>query len=97
MTKPPTHGDFDTVLETAHVYEGELAAQRLREAGIEAGVVDQTYRQEPVPSVRALSVVRVLVPAEQAGEARRILAEMKPLPEDAESEADETGSEGEVP
>jgi hypothetical protein len=92
MAKAPSHGDLDTVLETAHVYEGELAAQRLREAGIEAGVVDQTYRQEPVPSVRALSVVRVLVPSEQAAEARRILAEMQPLPEDAETANDETES-----
>ena len=58
-------------------------------AGIEARVIDQSYRQEPIPSVRAFSVVRVLVPADRAEEARRVLAEGRALPEDAESEADE--------
>ena len=70
-----SHGDWDTVLEARQVYEAELAAGRLREAGLDAHVVDQSYRQEPVPSVRSFALVRVLVPAEQAGEARRLLAE----------------------
>ena len=69
-----SHGDWDTVLETRQVYEAELAAGRLREAGVDARVIDQSYRQEPVPSVRSLSIVRVLVPAERAPEARDILA-----------------------
>ena len=47
--------------------------------------------------MRSFSVVRVLVPAERAEEARRVLAEGTALPEDAESEADETESEREVP
>jgi len=97
MAKGPSHGDWDTVLEARQVYEAELAALRLREAGIEVRVVDQSYRQEPVPSVRALSVVRVLVPAEQAAEARRALAEGETLPEDAESEADEIEAERKGP
>ena len=41
-------------------------------------MIDQSYRQEPMPSVRAFAVVRVLVPAERAAEARRILAEARP-------------------
>jgi Putative prokaryotic signal transducing protein len=89
MAKSPSHDDWDTVMEAGQVYEAELAALRLRDAGIEARVIDQSYRQEPIPSVRAFSVVRVLVPAERAEEARRVLAEGRALPEDAESEADE--------
>jgi hypothetical protein len=84
MTGRPSHGDWDVARETAQVYEAELVALRLREAGIEARVIDQSYRQEPLPSVRALSLVRVLVPAERAAEARRLLAEGRALPEDAE-------------
>jgi Putative prokaryotic signal transducing protein len=97
MAMPPSHDDWDTVLEASQVYEAELAALRLRDAGIEARVIDQSYRQEPLPMVRAFAVVRVLVPAERAPEARRVLAEGQPLPEDAESEADETEPEREVP
>jgi len=58
-----SHGDWDAVLETSQLYEAELAAMRLRSAGLEARVIDQSYRQEPVPFVPALSLVRVLVPA----------------------------------
>ena len=81
-----SHGDWDTVLEARQVYEAELAAGRLRQAGLEARVIDQSYRQEPVPSVRSFSIVRVLVPAGQAAEARRVLAEGAGMPEGAESE-----------
>ncbi len=76
-----SHGDWDTVLETRQVYEAELAAGRLREAGLDARVIDQSYRQEPVPSVRSFALVRVLVPAAQAAEARKVLAEGPGLPE----------------
>ena len=75
-----SHGDWDTVLETRQVYEAELAAGRLREAGLDARVIDQSYRQEPVPSVRSFALVRVLVPAEQAADARQVLAERADLP-----------------
>jgi hypothetical protein len=81
-----SHGDWDTVLETRQVYEAELAAGRLREAGLDVQVVDQSYRQEPVPSVRSFAVVRVLVPVEQAAEAREVLAEGAELPEEPEGE-----------
>lgn len=81
-----SHGDWDTVLEVRQVYEAELAAGRLRESGIDARVIDQSYRQEPVPSVRAFANVRVLVPAERAAEARALLAETAEPPDEAESE-----------
>ena len=84
--KSPSHGDWDAVLETSQLYEAELAALRLREAGLEARVIDQSYRQEPLPSVRSFSVVRVLVPSARAAEARAVLAEGLELPEDVESE-----------
>jgi hypothetical protein len=83
-----SHGDWDVVLETSQLYEAELAALRLREAGLEPRVIDQSYRQEPVPMVRAFSVVRVLVKAEQAEAARLLLQEPHDLPEDAESDAE---------
>jgi hypothetical protein len=82
----PTHGDWDAVLQTSQVYEAELAALRLREAGIDARVIDQSYRQEPVPSVRSFSLVHVLVPARRSQEARRLLAEPSRLPDDPEGE-----------
>jgi hypothetical protein len=82
----PTHGDWDTILEVRQVYEAELCAGRLREAGIDARVIDQSYRQEPVPSVRSFSIVRVLVPAERAAEARVVLAESALPPPEAENE-----------
>jgi hypothetical protein len=89
-----SHGDWDTVLEARQVYEAELAAGRLREAGLDAQVVDQSYRQEPVPSVRSFSIVRVLVPAERAAEARWILADRTEMPEGVErsqgTESEET-------
>jgi hypothetical protein len=73
--KRPSHGDWDSVLEARQLYEAELAAGRLREAGIDARVIDQSYNQEPLPNVRSFAIVRVLVPAESAEEARRVLAE----------------------
>lgn len=76
------------VAETREVFEAELIALRLRAAGLEPRVLDQSFRQEPLPNVRAFSVVRVLVPAEQAERARSALAEGEPLPEDAQ-QADE--------
>jgi len=79
-------GDFVQVAETKQAYEAELIRLRLGEAGIEARVLDQTYYQEPVPDVRALSLVRVLVPAGREAEARAILATPAPLPEGAEEE-----------
>jgi hypothetical protein len=91
-----SHGDWDVVLETSQVYEAELAALRLRESGLEALVIDQSYRQEPLPGVRSFALVRVLVPTASAGEARAILAAGPALAEgvDLPDEADDdTGSD----
>jgi hypothetical protein len=90
-----SHDDWDVVLETSQAYEAELASLRLREAGIDARVIDLSYRQEPVPSVRSLAVVRVLAPTASAAEARRVLAEGAWLEEGVELPGDpaDTGSE----
>jgi hypothetical protein len=72
------------VAEVRHGYEAELIALRLRDAGIEAKVLDQSFRQEPLPDVRSFSVLRVLVPVESAEEARLLLSRERTLPEDAE-------------
>jgi hypothetical protein len=79
------------VAEAAQPYEGELIALRLREAGIDAEVVDQTFHQEPLPSVRSFAVVRVLVPADREKEARQALARPAELPPDAEPFAEPAG------
>jgi hypothetical protein len=76
--------DLVQIVETRQVYEAELIALKLREAGVEARVLDQSFRQEPVPNVRSFSVVRVMVPAAQEQAARKALAEGQALPEDAE-------------
>jgi hypothetical protein len=81
-----SYGDWDQVAETAQIFEAELIALRLRESGIDAEVVDQTFNQEPMPNVRSFAVVRVLVPRERAAEARRLIDNPDPLPENGESE-----------
>jgi len=83
----PRRGSYDgweQVAETRQVYEAELIALRLRDAGIEVEVLDQSFRQEPLPNVRSFSVVRVLVPKEQEQAARELLARTVDLPPDAE-------------
>jgi hypothetical protein len=72
------------VAETGQPYEGQLIAGRLRASGIEAKVVDQTFRQEPLPTVRSFAVVRVLVPEDEEEKARQLLARPADLPPDAE-------------
>ena len=75
---------WEQVAEVTQAYEAELIALRLRDAGIEARVVDQSFRQEPLPSVRSFSVVRVVVPADRIDEARLVLGQPAELPADAE-------------
>jgi len=77
------------VAETGQPYEAELIALRLRAAGIEAKVVDQTFRQEPLPSVRSFAVVRILVPEGEEAQAREVLARPVDLPADASDTAEE--------
>jgi hypothetical protein len=88
----PPKGSYDgweQVAETPQVFEAELMALRLRESGIAAEVIDQSFKQEPLTSVRSFAVVRVLVPAEKAGQARDVLARTVDLPESASDVADE--------
>jgi len=77
---------WDSVAEVQDIYEAELIAGRLRAAGVEARVVDKSFRQEPIPSVRSFAVVRVFVPREQTSAARDLLSAAAPEPGDAESE-----------
>ena len=80
--EPALRGDWEVVAEVARLYEAELMAGRLRQEGIDARVIDKSFRQEPLPSVRSFAIVRVYVPAESAEEAHRLLAEkVEPPPE----------------
>ena len=79
-------GEWELIAEVARRYEAELMAGRLRAAGIDARVIDKSFRQEPLPSVRSFAIVRVYVPAELGEEAKRILAEPPPPASDAEGE-----------
>jgi hypothetical protein len=79
-----SHGGWDQVAESGQLYEAELMAMRIREAGIEAQVVDQTFHAEPLPDVRSFAVVRVLVPSDCVEEARQVLDSQEPLSEDAD-------------
>jgi hypothetical protein len=85
----PRRGSYDgweQVAETSQVFEAELMALRLRESGVEAEVIDQSFKQEPLPNVRSFAVVRVLVPAEKAQLARDLLARPVDLSTDATDE-----------
>jgi hypothetical protein len=75
---------WSQVAETGQAWEAELIAGRLRASGINAEIVDQTFRQEPLPSVRAFSVVRIMVPTEHVDEAQRVLDQPLELPDDVE-------------
>jgi hypothetical protein len=68
------YSDWEQAAEVAQVWEAELMALRLRENGLPARVLDQSFRQEPLTSLRSFSVVRVLVPRGQGELARAILA-----------------------
>lgn len=86
MTAPESNQrqDWVQVAEVNQVWQGELIVGRLRASGIEAEIVDQTFHQEPLPSVRAFAVVRVLVRMEQLEEAKRVLDEAPELVDDAD-------------
>ena len=92
----PAPERFVQIAETKQAYEAQLIALRLAEAGIDARVLDQSYNQEPMPDVRSLALVRVLVPVASAERARTLLAELVSLPEDAElaDEDEERGAGG---
>lgn len=90
----PREPELAQVVETRELFEAELIALRLRAAGFETQVIDQSFRQEPLPNIRAFSVVRVMVDATRVEEAQRVLAEAQALPEDAEP-AEGPGNDGE--
>ena len=77
--------DLVQLAETRQLFEAELIALKLRDAGIDARVLDQSFKQEPLPNVRSFSLVRVMVPAGQEDAARKALATGQALPEDGES------------
>jgi Putative prokaryotic signal transducing protein len=81
------------VAEAATAWNAELIAGRLRAAGIEAAVMDQTFRQEPLPSVRSFAIARVVVPEADEEKARQELA--RPAAEAPEDETEPSGEQGE--
>lgn len=92
MDEPEPGAEFETVGEFREVFEAELAALRLREAGLQAHVLDQSFRQEPLPNVRSFAIVRVLVPRASAETARRLLAQPVEMPEDVSPAEDDEPS-----
>lgn len=90
MPRKGSYDGWEQVAETRQVFEAELMALRLRECGIEAEVLDQSFRQEPLPNVRSFSVVRVLVPAEKAARARELLDRPVDLPDTATDGPDDS-------
>lgn len=68
-----SYGEWEPAAEVPTLVEAKLIALHLEESGFETKILDQTFHQEPLPSVRAFSVVRVLVKHEQAEEARNLL------------------------
>jgi hypothetical protein len=78
------HDEWEVVAEIAQRYEGELIALRLRDAGIEAHVVDSSSDPFPIPASADFEAVRVVVPADRAEAARAVLEAGVSLPDDAE-------------
>ena len=97
MAEPdsPPLEDWVQVAEVAQMWQGELIVGRLRESGIEAQIVDQTFHQEPLTNVRAFAVVRVFVPKAQDEQARQLISQGLELPEDVELTADEADDDRE--
>jgi hypothetical protein len=88
-----SHGGWDAVFESGKLYEAELMAMRIQDAGIEAQVVDRTFTEAPMPDVSNFNTVQVLVPTDRADEARQIVAQ----PVELEEGADVPGTEPETP
>ncbi len=90
--RPDPDGQFVQVAEANTAFDAELLAGRLRSAGLEAQVIDQSFHQEPLTNVRDWSVVRVMVAAADEAKARELLARSVEIPEDAEETTDDGGS-----
>ena len=85
--------DWVQVAELGRPWQAALLVGRLRESGIDAQIVDQTFRQEMLPDVRAFAIVRVFVPIVQAEQAKHLISSQDfALPEDVDvvpTDADE--------
>jgi hypothetical protein len=90
MSDEPQDEEWEIAAEVGTRYLAELMAGSLQAEGIDARVVDKSFRQEPLPSVRSFAIVRVYVPADRAEEAKQLLAEAV-VPEEPD------GEEGEQP
>jgi len=78
--------DWIQVAEVAELWQGELIVGRLRESGIDAELLDQTFHQEPLTKVRAFAVVRVFVPKAQEEQAKSLISKGFELPEGVEQD-----------
>jgi len=81
--------DWQSVAAVGQMYEAELIALQLQEAGIEAQIIDQSFEQVPLSNVSNFEKVRVVVPTARVEEAQRILSQQVALPEDADVPAGE--------
>src|SRR5256885_1612330 len=73
--------DWVEIAEVGQLWEAELIAGRLKAEEIDARIIDQTFHQEPIPTVRSFAVVRVMVPAAMKDQALRVLADTELLSE----------------
>jgi hypothetical protein len=87
MAEAGPFADWASVAEVGQVYEAELIALRLREAEIEAEIIDQGSEEFPIPASTDFERIRVMVPAAKAAAARQLLEQPVTLPEDGESES----------
>jgi hypothetical protein len=89
-----SYGEWEPAAEVPSLVEAKLIALYLEESGFEARVLDQTFHQEPLPSVRAFSVVRVLVERDRAEEARTLLRQPREALDFSDEIGDGTEPEG---
>lgn len=78
-------GDWEVVAEVGRRYKADFMAGALQAAGIDARVIDKSFRQEPLPTVRSFAIVRVYVPADRLDESKRLLDDAASSPEDGGS------------
>jgi hypothetical protein len=89
MSPKEKGNDWVQVAEFPQTWQADLLVGRLRESGIEAEMLDQTFHQELLPNVRAFAVVRVFVPVVQEEQAKDVISKGFELPEDVDFASDE--------
>jgi hypothetical protein len=94
MTDPGRFGDWETVADVPELYQADLIALRLEEAGIETQVLDQSAEQFTIPGVRSFARVRVLVPVDKVEQAKEALSREATVLEDAEYDPDPEDDNG---